>query len=118
MKTKIINKMNKKQDNKSTVEDLAPKDLVEYKKMKEAGLTQEFDKQAHRESSLPQMATGLRFVPYQYSRMEEYFPSALIDKAPSSYNLEREIKPSLGDISFKRVDGSTTPTLNEFSNEP
>ena len=110
--------MNKKQDNKSTVEDLAPKDLVEYKKMKEAGLSLEFDKQAHRESSLPQMATGLRFVPYQYSRMEEYFPSALIDKAPSSYNIERELNPSLGNVSFKRVDGSTTPTLNEFINEP
>ena len=110
--------MNKKPDNKSTAEDLAPKDLVEYKKMKEAGLTQEFDKQAHRESSLPQLATGLRFVPYQYSRMEEYFPSALIDKAPSSYNIERDINPSLGNASFKRVDGSTTPTLNEFINEP
>ena len=110
--------MSEKQEHKSTVEDQAPKDLFEYKKMKEAGLSLEFDKQAHRESSLPQMATGLRFVPYQYSRMEEYFPSALIDKAPSSYNIERELNPSLGNASFKRVDGSTTPTLNEFINEP
>ncbi len=87
---KIINKMNKKQDNKSTVEVQPPKDLFEYKKMKEAGLSQEFDKQARRESSLTQLNTGLRFVPYQYSRMEEYYPSALIDKAPSSYNIVKE----------------------------
>ena len=110
--------MIKKQDNKSTVEVQPPKDLFEYKKMKEAGLSQEFDKQARRESSLTQLNTALRFVPYQYSRMEEYFPSALIDKAPSSYNIERELNPSLGNVTFKDVDGSTTPSLNEFINEP
>jgi hypothetical protein len=64
------------------------------------------------------MAKAVRFVPYQLSRMEEYFPSALIDPASSTFNLAREINPSLANTSFKRVDGTTTPTLDEFVNDP
>jgi hypothetical protein len=49
--------------------------------MVEAGVSQDFNAKSHREVDFAHMAKAVRFVPYQLSRMEEYFPSALIDPA-------------------------------------